>query len=404
MLAASPLAAEDAASSIWSRPTLLDGAGGPKEALRNHGISIDVWQSQYYQGMTSGTGPHDFENGGKIDAFATIDGAKMGLWQGLYVNIHHEWIYGDDVNHRGGTLLPVNSGLKFPDFGGFDHDTSITVTQVFNERVSLSAGKFNMLDVLSKTPLLGGGGLDTFMNVGLALPVTGITPPYVLGANLTIKTDPAVFSLFVHDPRNAQTWDVIETPFSDGTVVLGSITVPVKPFGLSGFQSVKAAFSTQDGLNLADVPLLFLPPEAETIAGRKDGRWYFGYAFQQYLYQDPANPQNGWGVFGQLGLSDGNPNPIEASWLAGIGGASPIAGREQDRWGVAYFRYNISDDLIEGIDALGITLRDEEGVEAYYNLAVTPWFRLTADVQFITPGRAGREEATFLGLRTQVKF
>ena len=229
----------------------------------------------------------------------------------MFVNIHQEWTYGDNVNNRGGTLLPVNTALALPELGGYERDTSIHVTQVFSEQVSLTAGKFNMQDVLAKVPLIGGGGVDTFMNTGLALPITGITPPYVLGANLTVKTEPAIFAVFVYDPRNAQAWDVIENPFSDGTVVLGSVTVPVKPFGLTGFQFFKAAFSTQDGLDLADVPELFLPPEAEAIAGRKDGRWFLSYGFQQYLYQNAADPRQGWGIFGQIGASDGNPNPIE---------------------------------------------------------------------------------------------
>lgn len=396
--------AGDVLSSLHARPALLDGPGSPKEVLRQYGIIADVWVSQFYQGLVSGTGTHDGEYGGKVDAILTFDGAKLGLWKGFYVNVHQEWIYGEDANNRGGTLLPVNTALAFPDFGGHDHDTSIVVTQYFSEQVSLSAGKFNMQDVLAKTPLIGGGGLDTFMNTGLALPVTGITPPYVLGATLTIKTAPAIYSVFIYDPRNAQDWEVIESPFSDGTTVLGSVTIPVKPFGLTGFQTFKGAWSTQDGLNLADVPQLLLPPEIQGVVGRRDGRWYLSYAFQQYLYQSAAQPQQGWGVFGQIGASEGNPNPIELSWIGGIGGTSPLPGRELDRWGVAYFRYNVSDDLIDGLSTLGIDLRDEEGVEAYYNLAVTPWWRLTADIQHIRPLRTDRDDATFLGLRSQLKF
>lgn len=401
---AAPARSDDNVAAISDRATLLDGPGSPKEALRARGISTEVWVTQYYQGLVSGTGNNDGEYGTKADAFVTLDGAKLGLWNGLFVSIHQEWIAGEDANNRSGTLLPVNTALALPRLGGFEHDTSILVTQAFSPAVALTAGKFNMQDVLAKTPLLGGGGVDTFMNLGLALPITGITPPYVLGANLSVKTEPAVFGMFVYDPRNAQSWDVIENPFSDGTVVLGSVTVPVKPFGLPGTQVLKAAFSTQDGLDLADVPQLLLPPESSAVAGREDGRWFLSYGFQQYLFQNPADPRQGWGVFAQIGASEGNPNPIELSYFGGLAGSSPVPGRDLDRWGIGYFRYNISDDLIEGLDTIGIGLRDEEGVEAFYNLAVTPWFRVTADVQYIEPVRKDREDATFLGLRSQVKF
>ncbi|HXJ58968.1 MAG TPA: carbohydrate porin [Verrucomicrobiae bacterium] len=44
-----------------------------------------------------------------------------------------------------------------------------------------------------------------------------------------------------------------------------------------------------------------------------------------------------WGVFGNFGISDGEPNPIEWSAILGIGGSSPIPGRKQDTFGLAYY-------------------------------------------------------------------
>lgn len=392
--------------SLLSRPSLLDGEGGPKQALRARGITVDFSLTQVYQGLVSGDGDKSWQYGGKADAYATFDGAKLGLWKGFYVSLHQEWQYGEDANAQGaGVLLPVDTALGLPRLGGHDHDTSLLFTQYFSEQASLTVGKFNMMDVLSKTPILGGGGVDTFMNMGLALPVTGITPPYVLGASLTLKTEPAIFNVFVYDPRNAQDWDVIQSPFSDGTTVLASVTVPVKIAGLSGFQGLKVIVGNQEGYDLRDAPQLLLPPQAQGAIGTKDDRWFASYSFQQYLYQDPANPSQGWGLFGQISVSDGNPNVIEASGLIGIGGTSFLPGRSLDRWGVAYFRYNVSDDLKAGLNALGLNLAgDEQGVEAYYNLALTPWYRVTADIQYIDTVRNDRDDAVFLGLRSQVKF
>ncbi len=254
--------------SLATRPSLLDGPASPKEALRAHGINADFSLSQFYQGYVAGAATRDWQYGGKGDAVLTFDGAKLGLWKGFYVNVHQEWQYGEDTNAQGaGVLLPVNTALAFPRLGGHERDTSILVTQYFNENISLTAGKFNMLDVLAKTPILGGGGIDTFMNIGLAAPVTGITPPYLAGASLTVKTEPAIFNVFVYDPRNAQNWDVIEHPFTEGTTILGSVTVPVKIAGLTGFQSVKAIFSNQEGLDLSDAPQLLLPKEFQGVIG-----------------------------------------------------------------------------------------------------------------------------------------
>ena len=81
----------------------------------------------------------------------------------------------------------------------------------------MSVGKFNVLDLAAATPLMGGGGETTFWNTGIAAPVSGVTPPYIVGAIASIKTTPATFTLMVYDPRNGQNLDVIAHPFNDGT-------------------------------------------------------------------------------------------------------------------------------------------------------------------------------------------
>ena len=258
----------------WDRPALLDGAGSPRQELKERGISVDAWLTQFYQGIVAGEGDKEWQYGGKGDLIATFDGGKLGLWKGLYVNVHQEWLYGEDANNQGdGSLFPVNTALGFPRLGGYERDTSIIVTQAFSEQLSVSVGKFNMLDAASKTPLMGGGGLDTFMNTTFAAPISGVTPPYIVGAIGTLKTEPAIFTLMVYDPRNAQDWDVVENPFEEGTTTSLSITVPTKIGGLSGYYGVRGVYSSLDGLNLANIPQLILPPgEAGTSRRRADER------------------------------------------------------------------------------------------------------------------------------------
>ncbi len=356
----------------------------------------------------AGDGDKDWQYGGKGDLIVTFDGGKLGMWKGLYVNVHQEWLYGQDANNQGdGSLFPVNTALGFPRLGGYERDTSIIVTQTFSEQLSVSVGKFNMLDAASKTPLMGGGGLDTFMNTALAAPISGVTPPYIFGGIASLKTEPAIFTLMVYDPRNAQDWDVIEDPFADGTTTSLSITVPTKVAGLQGFYGVRGVYSTREGLDLTDIPQLLLPPGSGGTAEAaltKDGYWYFSASVQQYLYQDPNNPTVGWGLFADAAVSDGNPNPFEWRFLAGLAGSSPIAGREQDRWGVGYFKYGFSDDLIDSLTVVGIGLADEQGIEAFYNVHITPWLRLTGDVQWIDTGRTDLDDAILASLRLQTRF
>ncbi|MNZ10154.1 Carbohydrate-selective porin, OprB family [compost metagenome] len=109
-------------------------------------------------------------------------------------------------------------------------------------------------------------------------------------------------------------------------------------------------------------------------------------------------------MFGQFGVSDGNPNATKWSAFAGVGGTSFIPGREQDRWGVAYFRYSPSKVLRDGLDTLGFALHDEHGVEAFYNVALTPWLLLTPDLQVVNPAAGGASTAVVGSLRLQVKL
>lgn len=392
----------------WDRTTLLDGPGSPKAELRERGIIVDAWLTQFYQGVVAGDGNREWQYGGKGDLIATFDGGKLGLWKGFYVNLHQEWLYGEDANNQGdGSLFPVNTAMGFPRLGGYEQDTSIVVTQAFGEKLSVSIGKFNVLDIAAKTPLMGGGGLDTFMNTALAAPISGVTPPYIVGGIATLKTQPAIFTLMVYDPRNAQNWDVVKHPFEEGTTTSLSITVPTKVAGLTGYYGVRGVYSSLDGLNLDNIPQLILPPadgaaaEAELT---KDGYWYVSANMQQYLYQDPNNPAVGWGLFAEAAISDGNPNPIQWHFFGGLAGNSPIPGREIDRWGIGYFYYGLSDDLIDGLGVFGLPIADEQGVEAFYNYFITPWLRLTSDIQWIDTGRDDREDAVLTAVRLQTRF
>ena len=43
-------------------------------------------------------------------------------------------------------------------------------------------------------------------------------------------------------------------------------------------------------------------------------------------------------------------------------------------------------------------------MEIFYNVAVTPWFRVASNVQSIRPANGELPRAIFVGLDTQVKF
>lgn len=392
-----------AGETFWNQPSILGYPGGLKDSLRDAGVDLTVNYTQFYQGLVGGEGNKDWESGGKTDVLATFDGQKLGLWSGLYISAHAEFINGGNVLFQGdGSVLPINTALAFPTLGGYDFDLSLVLTQIFSEHTTLSVGKINVIEAAAKTPLVGGGGLTTFFNLGLAAPASGVTPPYILGGILSHSTDFATFKLMAYDPRSAQNDEVLEHAFEDGVTTSLSVTVPVTIGGKQGYQGVRAVYSTLTGTDFRDIPDLILPGGTENI-GEIDGYWFGAYSFQQYLVQDEKDPSRGWGIFGQVAISDGNPNPFGWSAFLGIGGSSLLPYRPRDTFGVAYFYYGFSDELQEGLAELNYELGDESGVEAFYNVAVTPWLDVTADGQVIWPAD-GDETAYFLGLRAQFKI
>ncbi len=391
-------------SSLLTQPGLFEPPGGPKAQLREWGIGLDAWVTQFGQGLMSGDGSHAWRGGGKGDLILNLDFGKMGAVEGLSVNVHQEILWGRDINSlKDGSLIPLNTALAFPHLGGREYDISVNLTQKVGP-LTFSAGKFNLLDLAAKTPLVGGGGLDTFMNTAIAAPISGVTPPYLYGGIVTLKTDPAIFTLMVYDPRNAQGSSVLATLFSKGVTGSLSMTVPVSIGGLSGFYAVRGVYSSKSGQDLNDVLIKKLLPDNLEPNLEKTGYRYGQISFQQFLFQHAEKPGVGWGLFGDAAVSDGNPNPFRWRLTGGVGGNNLMEGRELDRWGVGYFRYTISQTLLNWLALAQKPRRAEQGIEAFYNLAITPWFRVTADVQWITPWEAAKKNAVVGAVRTQLRF
>ena len=133
------------------------------------------------------------------------------------------------------------------------------------------------------------------------------------------------------------------------------------------------------------------------------GSWWITYLFDQALWVDPTDHARSWGVFGNVGISDGRPNPIHWSGIIGIGGSSPIPNRKLDTFGIAYYYLGLSDEFKSVVEPV-VPLRDEHGLELFYNLAVAPWFHVTADLQVIRPLVQPVDTSLVVGVRSKIDF
>ena len=174
------------------------------------------------------------------------------------------------------------------------------------------------------------------------------------------------------------------------------LRVPTYFFGLPGHQDFGATWNGREYIALGQDPRIIFP--GVPIATR-DGSWALRWNFDQYLYVDPCDAKRGWGVFARAGISDANPNPLHWIVSCGVGGNSPLRGRETDRFGIGWYYGAASSELGPFFNPNNGT-----GVELFYNIAVTPSFELTPDLQIIDGGIRTADTAVVFGLRGNLAF
>ncbi len=415
-----PVIADDPPTSlfdgpIFDRPKLAGNWWGFRDALLDKGMTLDTSSTQFYQGVTSGGINRVFGYAGRNDYLFNMDAGKVGLWSGLFLNLHGETRYGTDINDDSGTVLvPPNIAMLFPlPTGTHTALTAVKATQYLSENVVVFGGKLNMLDELVQ-PFCAGRGVDAFMNTGLVFPVVlERTVPYsTLGAGFAIVNNSrAVFTLMVFDTHNTPTTSGFETFFTNGATTLSKLDIPVFPFGLPGHQGIEGTYSTGTYTSLRTIPYIDANGLPTVTFGTIRGSWSVFYVADQALYVDPNNAKRSWGVFTNIGLADADPSPIRWSASFGLGGSSPLVSRPLDTFGIGYSFVEPTAALRNLAPQL-LPLRADHAVELFYNIAVTPWFRLTPDLQILVPGRErtlppaaqGIDPAVIFGIRAKLDF
>lgn len=393
----------------YSRPKLTGDWYGLRERLRDNGFTFDISATAYYTGVASGGLEEPFRFGGRNDYLLNVDGQKAGLWRGLFVNLHGETVYGHSVNLATGAVVPVNIGRAHPVFSGTETAlTAVKFTQALSENFVLYAGKINTIDNIQQ-PFMPGRGLDAgFMNAAFVWnPILGRTMNYAtLGAGAAILAEgQPVATLTVYDTHDDSTTSGFNVLFDNGAIVYPTVSVPTRFFGLPGHQTVWGANSSGRYEIVEPQSLNQIPPDLQgplpTTLTR--GSWWVTYLFDQALWVDPTDQTRSWGVFGNAGISDGKPNPIKWSAIFGSGGSSPIPNRKMDTFGIAYYYLGFSDDFKQ-VARVITPVRNERGLELFYNVGVTPWWHVTTDLQLITPILEPANTSLVLGLRAKIDF
>jgi porin len=408
-----------------SRSTLTGDWGGARNDLAKKGFTIDLNVTQTEQGVVGGGKSSSWEYGGRGNLMLNIDTGKMGLWPGGFLMAEVEGNFGHDVNGSTGALMPVNTNQIFP-LPKPDEVCipALNFTQFLSEYFGLLVGK---IDVTSGDPnefAHGTNGYakgDTqFMNMALNvnpnLVMTFRYNPLAAGMVILPTKDPkgATVMLLVADSDGAANTTGFTTLNKNKLTFLGQGRVRTDFFGKTGHQLIGYAYSNKEFVSL-DQRLENIV--TNSIAKQK-GSWAFYYNFDQYFYEPEKGSGKGVGVFGRFGASDGNPNPIHYFFSLGIGGKGMMASRPHDQFGFGWYFIDVKNPSFTGPVTSLQVLRDEQGFEAFYSVALTPWALLTPDIQVVHPAqkntvdlsrpfpfiREGINTATVLGLRLRVVF
>lgn len=330
-----------------------------------------------------------------------IDTNKMGLWPGGFVFMRVQAQYGQAVNARSGTLLPVNTDSLLPE-PGLDVVTipALYFTQFLSEHLAVTLGKLDTLggDMNEFAHIAGD---DRFIGTAFGFnPVMATVVPYSpLGLALNIlPTKDLLIILCVFDGDGVPTMSGFDTMFNGKTSYAAEARLTTNFGGKLGHQLIGGVFGSGNYTEFKQELLAFVPDSGVSLKTSSNS-WAVYYNFDQYLWTRPDDPSRGWGIFGRIGFADESTNPIGQFYSAGFGGKGAEASRPYDRWGLGWYYMKSSGDLPEFLQ-----LGDEQGGEAFYTVAVTPAFLVSADIQVTDSAKKPVDTAVILGLRATMRF
>ncbi len=399
---------------IFSRPRLTGDWGGLRDELGKNGVVFDVDLLMTPQTVLSGGRNVSSDFWGNVDYTLNLDTQKLGLWPGGFVKVQADTGFGSNALRDSGAIIPVNTAALIP--GSNDRTTALmnaTLTQFLSPQFGVFLGKINTID--SGITEFYGDYRTQFENAMFNFPMALEQVPVATfgGGIIGIPREDILLSATVLGASGTPDSNDPGQAFG-GVLVIGAGQLTVKPFGLVGHQSLnvewndKQRFSlTQDPTNLAvlllqsQFPRLANPgPVLEGILAqtfpallvptrppnRDSSSWAISYAFDQYFWQPDNDPKHGVGFFFAFGASDGNPNPIQYSFLTGISGKGVMPSRPDDSFGIGLARTQFSSAFLPFLrQQLDLGLQSEDAIEIYYNAAVTHWLDVTADLQIIEP-------------------
>jgi porin len=382
---------DDAASApLWERDTLTDGWFGLGGWIEEHGLSLGFGLTQVYQaspagGAVASDGADDLA--GSYDLELGLDtGALLGLAGGqVYALVEGGWSEGLDPRSVG-SLFGINTDALG------DHRGQLAEVwyeqALLDDRVRLRLGRLDLttgFECRGFPAAFDGSAFandetSQFLNGGL---VNNPAIPFPdRGPGVALHLQPASWWYATAGLARVEVDDDRHEPF-------GILETGVAPVLTTTGCRRPGAYR---------VGVWYDPQPKPLLAGHESGSDLGLYlAFDQMVL--PEVEAQGLGLFGRIGLADGDAYPIHGFWSLGAQWQGMIPGRDEDvlALGLAHGRLS---------RAAGFQAPHESVVEFHGRIQLSPWLSLTPSFQYVlNPGGANDAQAPLVGgLRIQVAF
>ena len=401
---------------FWNRTQVTGDWGGLRTELARQGLFFDAYSTSYYQDVTSGglkTGSAFVQN---TQLSFNLDTGRAGLWSGGLFHFTVQSRYGDTPQNTFtvGSYAPQYTGLVEP--GPFLwHDTlpsEYFFVQSITKQFSVVLGKFSTVFIPDET-LFGDSYKYYFANVNFNknpqfINFYGQTTWEAVGVYTPAPW--LVFGGGVLDPNSKA--DNFATDAFDGVNLYATAIVSYNIAGLPGQFSPAFNWSNKPKINLTSPfgALTSLAQVEQSVgvlvgSGMTSGlpinyngtTWLVVANVSQYLFiTDDAEtvaqklktgqPINGIGIFARAGYAPADLNPVTSDGSVALVAHGLFDTRKYDSFGVGYYYNAISNDLKNDVALLTAgtsTIKDEQGIEIFYDYAITPAVRLIPGYQHI---------------------
>lgn len=391
----------------WSNGQYLTGNWNTlRSRLEDHGIQLSVsYTSDPFCKVSGGLTNHTKTKYlGLVNFGLALNTEKMGLWKRGNFYFAGQNLHGHGITHQQVGSIQVISSI---DAYSLTHFSEFWYShEIITDKFKIKVGKQDASNDFFNT-----NAAFDFINSSLTVNPTIPMPAYPeqgLGAiiftrlykGLTFKT-----GIYDGQPKGEDFGFKTTFDSNGGTFYVFEPSIEHSIKGLYGKYIVGMWYHSgkikEIGTSYEDTQdLLSTIHNISTASPRNLTSRYGIYAsFQQMIYKELKNPDQGLSVLGEFGWTPAKDNQLSKYYAGGLYYQGLIPGRDSDTAGIAFALADISDRL-----EISESRTFETVLEIFYKLKLTKFLAIQPDLQYVFNPNGNGNNALAIGIRTIINF